>query len=80
MFEATAQALKPGGYFAFTTESVDTSGFILRVSGRYAHGRDYLAALTAGRFQIVESAPSPIRREGGKPLDGDIFLLRRIDG
>lgn len=77
VFDGVAGALRPGGWFAFSTESVDIDGFLLRGSGRYGHGRDYIAALAAGRFEIVDYVASVLRREGGRPLDGDYFLLRR---
>jgi len=78
VFDAAAAALKQGGWFAFSTEAAETDGFVLRTSGRYGHGRDYIAALANGRFEIVERFAAMLRREGGRPLDGDYFLLRRL--
>jgi predicted TPR repeat methyltransferase len=79
LFDAISAALKPSGYFAFTTEALDCGAFTLRGSGRYAHSRDYIAGLVAQDFQIVDATRSMIRREGGRPLDGDFILLRRKD-
>lgn len=77
VFDRVADALRPGGWFAFSTESIGGNSFLLRGSGRYAHGRDYVTALAANRFEIVEKFASVLRREGGRPLEGDFFLLRR---
>jgi predicted TPR repeat methyltransferase len=78
MFTAATVALKPGGWFAISTESVEGDGFVLRGSGRHAHSAAYIARLAEGRFEIVERIDTMLRREGGRPLDGHYFLLRRL--
>ena len=78
MFTAAAVAIKAGGWFAVSTESVDGDGFVLRGSGRHAHSPAYIAALAKGRFEIVERVDTMLRREGGRPLDGHYFLLKRL--
>jgi predicted TPR repeat methyltransferase len=76
VFDAVARALAPGGWFAFTTENADVEGFVLHGSGRYAHGNRYIAGLAAGRLDVVEAQQAEIRREGGRPVKGDLYLLR----
>ena len=78
IFAGAFVALKPGGWLAFSTESVPGDGFVLRGSGRHAHGPGYVARLAEGRFEIVERIETTLRREGGRPIDGDYFLLRRL--
>ena len=78
VFAAVATALKPGGWFAVSTEADDGDGPVLRGNGRYAHGRAYIEALAADRFEIVERVSAVLRREAGRPVDGDYFLLRRL--
>jgi predicted TPR repeat methyltransferase len=77
VFTVVADALRPGGWFAFSTESINGDSFLLRGSGRYAHSRDYVTTLVADHFEIVECFTSVLRREGGRPLEGNYFLLRR---
>ncbi len=77
VFCEVAAALRPGGWFVFSTEAVEGNEFLLRGSGRYAHSRGYITTLAAEHFQIVECFRTVLRREGGKPLEGDYFLLRR---
>ena len=42
VFAAVARALRPGGWFGFTTETHDGDGFLLDTTGRYRHSRRYL--------------------------------------
>jgi predicted TPR repeat methyltransferase len=79
VFDAAAAGLKPGGWFAFSAETA-AEGVVLRGNGRYAHGKAYVAALAAGRFEIVEHVAAVLRREAGRPVEGDYVLLRRIGG
>ena len=72
-------ALRPGGWFAFTTETTDRDGYRLLGNGRYAHGPAYLRRLAEGRFEISDQVTGPLRREGGGVVEGDAWLLRRID-
>lgn len=79
VFTATTAALRPGGLFMFSTEK-DTSGrnFVLRNSGRYAHGMDYVSALAAGSGLAVVSAEDVmLRKEGGQDIQGNVYVLRR---
>jgi len=78
VFDAVAQGLTPGGWFAFSTETHDGDDYVLRGNGRYAHGRAYVEALAAKRFDLVEHEATVLRREAGRPVAGDYFLLRRI--
>ena len=48
LVRAVARVLDDGGLFAFTAETHDGSGVLLRETMRYAHGEDHVrAALTA---------------------------------
>ncbi len=80
VFAAAATALKPGGWFAVSTEAGDGDGPVLRGNGRYAHGRAYVEALAADRFEIVEHTSAVLRREAGRPVDGNYVLLRKLGG
>jgi predicted TPR repeat methyltransferase len=77
-FDAAAQALKPGGWFAFSTEAAGEGDYVLRGNGRYAHSRAYIARLAGARFAIEAQATAMLRREAGRALDGGYFLLRLV--
>jgi predicted TPR repeat methyltransferase len=78
VFAAAAAALKPRGWFAFSTERVGGSGFALKGNGRFAHGSDYVLGLAAGRFEVVADVAAMLRREAGRAVDGGYYLLRRL--
>lgn len=77
---AARAALRASGWLIFTVEhTVDKSdGFVLQCSGRYAHGRDYVQqALAAAGFNELNLAHAPLRKEGGRPVEGLIFAACR---
>ena len=76
IFEAAALALRPGGWFTFSTEHAAGDGVTLHGNGRYAHGAGYIETLAAGRFEIVAHEVAMLRREGGRIVDGGYYLLR----
>ena len=78
VFDGAAQALRPGGLFAFSTESVDSDGYVLKGNGRFAQGPRYIQRLTTDRFEILAQTTAVLRREAASPVYGDFFLLQRL--
>ncbi|HEB51286.1 MAG TPA: tetratricopeptide repeat protein [Desulfobulbus sp.] len=77
LFEAAFRAAGKGAFFVFSTERGE-SGWALRPTGRYAHGRDYIAGMAAATgWQVAAERESGLRREGGDWLEGDLWVLRR---
>ena len=90
-FEQVAEALPPGGLFAFTTERLGSSetdgavtpegagqnpGFFLQTSGRFAHSQEYLETVAKGRGFTVEHYEHIVPRfELGKPIQGQLFVF-----
>lgn len=73
-----AQALAPGGRFAFSTERVDMNGYRLTAGQRYAHGEAYLSAIigAAGlRLEVLRQIVC--RREAGAPVPGLLAVAMR---
>ena len=68
-----------GAWLAFSTETLDGDGYVLRPTGRYAHSRDYILS-SAGRYNFVEevSRPEIIRKEGDEEIPGDVFIMRHV--
>ncbi|WP_229425697.1 hypothetical protein [Massilia sp. Se16.2.3] len=74
-------ALRPGGWFAFSTEKLgDASGggeYALQPSNRYAHALGYLEGLAAQNgFVVLESLEEAVRSENGRGVIGHLLVLR----
>jgi len=68
---AAAAILKAGGSFAFTVETHDGDGVILRDTLRYAHGEAAVrAALAAAGLDVLVLEPAAARTEKGHPVPG----------
>ncbi len=72
--------LTPGGMFAFSTEALEDAqgediGYRLEPTGRYSHAVAYLSRLAAANgFRVLESVPTRIRTEHGKPVNGHMAV------
>lgn len=79
LFAATRQALRCGGYFAFTVESaLPPHDYRLEPSGRYRHSRRYLEQrLAAAGFEALRGDDVFLRSELGRPIEG-IGMLARL--
>ncbi|MGZ6037909.1 MAG: tetratricopeptide repeat protein [Phenylobacterium sp.] len=77
VFDGAAAGLKPGSWFAFSTEACAGEGFLLKGNGRYAHSDRYIERLAAGRFEIVARTAATLRREAATPVEGGFYLLRK---
>ena len=80
---AIRKVLRPGGWFAFSAEAVEstpgvsTSEFRLGIMGRYAHGADYLRRLAAqNEFDVELLRPTRIRFEHRRPVEGWLTVWR----
>ncbi len=79
VFPLVLSLLAPGGLFAFSVEDAGAgAGFVLRDSLRYAHSQDYIQTLLSHHaLDLLEATTSVIRMDGGKPIDGILFLSRK---
>ena len=72
-----ARVLAPGGLVAFTVETHDGDGIILRDTLRYAHGETHVrAALAAAGLSLVSLEYAATRTEKGVPVPGLIVVAR----
>jgi predicted TPR repeat methyltransferase len=78
-FVSVRDALRSGGWFAFSVEADDEAdSFVLRSTGRYAHAARYIRSLaTEYGFEEVAQHTIELRKEKGNMLMGHLFLLRR---
>lgn len=82
------RVLRPGGWLAFSIESMDAShpgasddvsrGHRLERTGRYTHSPSHLAELArAHGFTIVRQAEVNLREENRQPVKGELHLWQR---
>jgi predicted TPR repeat methyltransferase len=91
LFEATAAALRPGGWLAVSFEDADADagvpgvasrgqpglGYSFRPSGRFAHALSYVLGVAEPRLARVASRATTLRREGRQRVAGQLLVLRR---
>ncbi len=79
-FQRLAPLASPGAVLACSTErTTNSDAYTLRVSGRYAHNRQYLVSRAkAAGFQVMSHAKQGIRRENGSWIPGDLLLFARM--
>jgi predicted TPR repeat methyltransferase len=76
---SATRVLRPGGWLAFSVESLSAGEYRLQPTGRYAHAPAYIEAL-AGRhgFERVAEQAVTLRVEQGRPVAGQLHLWRRM--
>lgn len=79
VFAAARIALRPGGLFAFTIETIDTGDYVLRPSRRYAQSLAYVRRMAGeSGFDEVRASPITIRAGEGPAVQGAVVVLRRV--
>src|SRR5438874_3198305 len=76
LFHEVERVLRPGGWFAFSTEECEDEEFQLLPTGRYAQSQDYVRR-SADAFSLVAAESTTVRIESGTPIAGRLYLLRR---
>lgn len=78
IFAAVASVLTPDGLFVFSLETTESTGPVLRSSGRFAHPSAYIDQLAAHfGFAVSARHPHPIRNERDNPIPGVLYQLKR---
>jgi len=83
-FRGVRRTLKPGGYFVATVEKITSEmdvaehvGYLLGVSGRYAHRQEYIEQLIENSgLELASIHSAKLRNELGKFVIGLIFAAR----
>jgi predicted TPR repeat methyltransferase len=71
--------MAPGALLAFSVETYDGDGVILRDTLRYAHGEEHVRhALAQGGMDVVLLESAPARNEKGDPVPGLVVVARRL--
>lgn len=72
------RVLEPQGLLAFTVETHDGAGILLRDTLRYAHGQAYVrAALAAAGLTLVSMEAASTRKEKDVPVPGLVAVAMR---
>lgn len=82
LFKNVNRLLLPDGLFAFTTELVDgvRPHYQLQPTGRFAHSTTYIHDLVKrDQFQITHEEIIVLRKQEGKPIQGQIWILSGSD-
>lgn len=80
LLAAVSKALCPGGHLAGTVESAPDAAdsFVLRPTGRFAHGEKHLKALLKGAgLKLVSLSTDTLRQERDEPITGHVFVARK---
>ncbi len=77
VFLDVARILRPGGWFAFSTEECADGDHALLSTGRYAQSQRYIRRLAEAAFTVSVAEPAVIRKESEAALPGRLYLLRR---
>jgi len=78
---AAAAVMAPGAPFAFTVESHDGAGVLLRDTLRYAHGADHVrTAISSAGLDIVRLDSAATRTEKGVAVPGLLAVARKPEG
>lgn len=76
--ESARRVLRPGGWLAFSVESLSGGEYRLQPTGRYAHAPAYIEALARRHgFERVAEQAVTLRVEQGRPVAGQLQLWRR---
>ncbi|MFD2032252.1 methyltransferase domain-containing protein [Ancylobacter dichloromethanicus] len=72
------RVLEPGGLLAFTTETHDGEGVLLRDTLRFAHAQDYVRAmLAAAGLALLAFTDEWARKERDQPVPGLVVVAMR---
>lgn len=80
VLKSCARVLKPGGRLSFTVEALEDGGKVwLLPCGRFGHSSSYIHELAARcGFEVqVERSVDALRHQGGVPVKGGLFVLRK---
>lgn len=80
LLERSAQSLEPRGVLAFSVETAQDAGYLLRASGRFAHSARYVGEVSRDLFQVERAMETQIRLDVKGAAEGMIFILRRREG
>lgn len=77
IFTGLRDVARPGAVFCFSTETLDSSGYQLQQTGRFAYCRDYIHIIAAAKeWTVVTEKETKLRKEKDRWLAGDLWILQ----
>jgi predicted TPR repeat methyltransferase len=77
LFSCLEKRLNQEAYLLFSIESCPDEGYILRSTGRFAHGTNYIKSLAENHhFKVTAVNPVVLRKENEKSVEGEIFICK----
>jgi len=79
IFRALRTVARPGAIFCFSTETLDSTGYQLQKTGRFAYSGTYIhniADITG--WKVLTEKRRRLRKERERWIDGDLWVLRII--
>ena len=77
IFTTLHAVVRPGALFCFSTETLDTTGYQLQKTGRFAYSRDYIRSIAAATGWIVLTVKKTgLRKERERWVAGDLWILQ----
>ena len=76
IFKTVHKYSNPESIFVFSTEIQDESGYSLLSSSRYSHSDSYIMNQASGKFVLIKSKDTVIRKEGNNLIHGKIYFFK----
>ncbi len=79
IFTALHAVARPGALFCFSTETLDSTGYQLQKTGRFAYSRDYIHSIAvATGWMVLTEQKTKLRKERERWITGDLWVLQGI--
>ncbi len=77
IFTALCAVARPGALFCFSTESLDSTGYQLQKTGRFAYSLDYIQSIAvATGWMVLKEKKTKLRKERERWVAGDLWVLQ----
>ena len=76
IFKTVHKYSNPESIFVFSTEIQEESGYSLLSSSRYSHSDSYIMNQASGKFVLIKSKDTVIRKEGNNLIHGKIYVFK----
>jgi predicted TPR repeat methyltransferase len=77
LFTALRAIARPDAVFCFSTESLDSPGYQLRNTGRFAYSPDYIHNIAAvAGWTVLTEEKTKLRKEREQWIAGDLWILQ----
>ena len=78
IFNTVHKYSNPESIFVFSTEIQEENGYSLLSSSRYSHSDSYIMNQASGKFVLINSKDTVIRKEGSDLIHGKIYFFKSV--